>query len=52
MLVSVFCSRHKVVECVECRCSKGSVALGGAESDEGNARDAIGISRVVGCVYV
>ena len=52
MLVSVFCSRHKFVKCVECGCSKGSVALGGAESGEGDARDVAGISRVSGYVYV
>ena len=50
MLVSVFCSRRKFVKCVECRCSKGFVALSGAETGEGNARDAEGVSRVSGCI--
>ena len=52
MLGSVFCSRHKFVKCVERGCSKGSVALGGAKSGEGNARDVAGISREFGCVCV
>ena len=40
MLVSVLCSCHKSMKCVECGCSKGFVALDGAKSGEGDARDA------------
>ena len=32
MLVSVLCSHHKLVKCMECKCSKGSVALSGAKA--------------------
>jgi len=52
MLVSVISSRYKFVKCVECGCSKGFVALTGAESGEGDARDVASISRVSGCVCV
>ena len=52
MLVSVFCSRHKSIKYVECGCSKGSVALGGAKSGEGGARDVACISRESECVSV
>ena len=52
MLVSIFCSRHKFLKCVECGCSKLSVAFSGAKSGESDARDAAGISRVYMCVCV
>ena len=52
MLVSVLCNCHKSMKFVECGCSKDSVALGGAKSGEGNARDTAGISRDSSCVCV
>ena len=52
MLVAVFCSRDKLVECVECKCSKDYVAFRGEDAGKCEARDATCIPGVLGFVCV